>query len=166
MQESITTKSNVDTDQLLKPALAGLAVLLCILALVTWHQTSKFAGQALPTNALSSANLNAYNKSQIFLSQRALHFYDTSDGSIDITDEQGSLIKRVSGEAGFVRGVLRTLSHERMRRGLGSQEPFELVVLSDARLRLQDPLTATYIDLDAFGPTNADHFYKLLKPSR
>jgi putative photosynthetic complex assembly protein len=166
MQESITTKSNVDTDPLLKPALVGLAVLLCILALVTWHQTSRFANQANASNALSSSSLNAYNQNQTYLSQRSLRFLDTSDGSIDITDEQGSLVTRVSGEAGFVRGVLRTLSHERMRRGLGSLAPFELVVLSDSRLRLQDPLTATYIDLDAFGPTNADQFYKLLKSTR
>ncbi len=166
MQDSITTKSNVDSDQLLKPALMGLAVLMCILALVTWHQTSKFSGEVVAANALPNQSLSADNKNQTYLSQRALRFLDASDGSIDITDQQGSLVMRVSGEAGFVRGVLRTLSHERMRRSLGSQAPFELVVLSDARLRLQDPLTGTYIDLDAFGPTNADHFYKLLKPSR
>ena len=66
------------------------------------------------------------------------------------------------GEQGFLRGTLRALARERKRIGAGSEAPFELVLRSDARLTLMDPVTQQRIDLESFGPTNAGVFARLL----
>jgi putative photosynthetic complex assembly protein len=56
---------------------------------------------------------------------------------------------------------LRTLSRERMRRGLGSGPAFELIGHTDGRLTLNDPATGVRIDLESFGPTNMSSFAQL-----
>jgi putative photosynthetic complex assembly protein len=71
----------------------------------------------------------------------------------------------VQGEQGFLRGALRALSRERRARGLGSEQPFQLVARPDGRLTLIDPVTDQRIDLESFGPTNAGKFASLLEPA-
>jgi len=68
------------------------------------------------------------------------------------------------GEQGFVRGILRTLSRERMRRGIGSGPTFELIGHTDGRLTLLDPATGHRINLESFGPTNMASF-AMLQPA-
>ena len=60
-----------------------------------------------------------------------------------------------------MRGTLRTLSRERMRRGIGSGPAFELIGHTDGRLTLLDPATGARIDLESFGPTNMSAFAQL-----
>jgi putative photosynthetic complex assembly protein len=102
--------------------------------------------------------------------ERQLRFEDRPDGSIAITDGRtGELVSSVQGEQGFVRGALRALARERKARGLGAEQPFQLMVRTDGGLTLYDPATSQRVDLEAFGPTNADNFARLLKnppPSR
>jgi putative photosynthetic complex assembly protein len=96
--------------------------------------------------------------------ERQLRFEDRPDGSIAITDARsGEQVSSVQGEQGFVRGALRALARERKARGLGPQQPFQLMLRTDGGLTLYDPATAQRVDLEAFGPTNADHFARLLK---
>lgn len=96
--------------------------------------------------------------------ERQLRFEDRPDGSIAITDGRtGELVSSVQGEQGFVRGALRALARERKARGLGSEQPFQLMVRADGGLTLYDPVTSQRVDLEAFGPTNAENFAKLLK---
>lgn len=102
--------------------------------------------------------------------ERQLRFEDRPDGSIAITDARtGETVTSVQGEQGFVRGALRALTRERKARGLGPEQPFQLMVRTDGGLTLYDPATSQRVDLEAFGPTNADNFARLLKappPSR
>ena len=97
--------------------------------------------------------------------ERALRFEDRPDGSIAVVDGRtGALVASVQGEQGFLRGALRALSRERRARGLGSEQPFELIARPDGRLTLVDPVTDQRIDLESFGPTNAGRFASLLEP--
>lgn len=98
--------------------------------------------------------------------ERALRFEDRPDGSIAVVDGRtGALVASVQGEQGFLRGALRALSRERRARGLGSEQPFQLVARPDGRLTLIDPVTDQRIDLESFGPTNAGKFASLLEPA-
>lgn len=95
--------------------------------------------------------------------ERPLRFEDRPDGGIAVIDGRtGVLITAVHGEQGFLRGALRALARERKARGLGSAEPFQLIAGNGARLTLVDPVTGQRIDLESFGPTNADAFARLL----
>jgi putative photosynthetic complex assembly protein len=94
---------------------------------------------------------------------RDLRFEDGADGSVVIIDvKSGQAIERVQGEAGFLRGALRSLARERRARALGSEAPFVLIGRADGRLTLSDPATGQRIDLESFGPTNAATFARLL----
>jgi hypothetical protein len=99
----------------------------------------------------------------IAVETRALRFEDLPDGSIAVIDPRtGARVETVSGEQGFLRGVLRGLARERKRSGLGPEQPFELIGRADGRLTLSDPATGRLIDLESFGPTNAAVFARML----
>ena len=102
--------------------------------------------------------------------QLTLRFEDRPNGDIAVLDANNQMeIARYQGEQGFVRGTLRTLSRERMRRGMGSAPAFELKGHTDGRLTLTDPATSIRIDLESFGPTNMSSFAQLqmhAKPSQ
>ncbi|NDG16031.1 MAG: photosynthetic complex assembly protein PuhC, partial [Betaproteobacteria bacterium] len=102
--------------------------------------------------------------------QLTLRFEDRPNGDIAVLDANNQMeIARYQGEQGFVRGTLRTLSRERMRRGIGSAPAFELKGHTDGRLTLSDPATGIRIDLESFGPTNMSSFAQLqmhAKPSQ
>jgi putative photosynthetic complex assembly protein len=99
------------------------------------------------------------------VAERLLRFEDRSDGGVSVIDGRGgALLTVLHGEQGFVRGALRALARERHARGLGSQQPFQLMARSDGRLTLLDPATGERVDLESFGPTNAGAFARLLAP--
>jgi len=94
--------------------------------------------------------------------QRSLHFQDRPNGDIGVVDAaSGQEVALFSGEQGFVRGALRALVRERVRRGIGPEQAFELVGHVDGRLTLRDPATGTRIALESFGPSNAAVFARL-----
>jgi putative photosynthetic complex assembly protein len=96
--------------------------------------------------------------------QRTLRFEDRPNGDVAVMDGTSTVeITRYVGEQGFVRGILRTLSRERMRRGIGSGPVFELIGHADGRLTLLDPATEQRINLESFGPTNMASF-AMLRP--
>ena len=95
---------------------------------------------------------------------KQLRFEDRADGSIAVVDYQTKQqVDVIIGEAGFVRGALRTLAQERKRREISSEPPFELIARQDGRLTLSDPSTGRMIDLESFGVTNSQHFARLLR---
>jgi putative photosynthetic complex assembly protein len=97
--------------------------------------------------------------------QRTLRFEDRPNGDVAVMDGTSTVeITRYVGEQGFVRGILRTLSRERMRRGIGSGPVFELIGHTDGRLTLLDPATGQRINLESFGPTNMASF-AMLRPT-
>lgn len=91
-------------------------------------------------------------------------FFDRRDGSVVVTRapdgrEIGVL---APGTNGFARSTLRGLVRERRRSNIDSATPFTLTRWADGRLSIGDRATARQIDLDVFGPTNADVFARLL----
>lgn len=94
---------------------------------------------------------------------RELRFEDRADGSVAVIDSRSNKeIHVVYGEAGFLRGTLRSFARDRKARGLGAKEPFKLIARADGRLTLADPATGRLVDLESFGPVNAAAFAALL----
>ncbi len=93
-----------------------------------------------------------------------LRFVDEPNGSVNVRDGRDNhmVAYLAPGTNGFVRGVMRGLAHDRIRRGIGSAPPFRLSVWRDGRLALKDTATGRMIDLDAFGASNKDAFAQLL----
>lgn len=95
---------------------------------------------------------------------RALRFEDRKDGGVTILDaSNGAVVEVVApGTNGFIRGALRGLNRERLRRDIGAEPPFTLTLFEDGRLLLIDPTTNRSIDLGAFGRTQTETFVRLL----
>ncbi len=89
-----------------------------------------------------------------------LRFDDLDDGGVAVSDAStgNQLYKVEPGTNGFIRGAMRGLARERMRSGVGAAEPFKLTRWSDGSISLQDETSGRRLDLDAFGPTNAQAF--------
>ena len=101
------------------------------------------------------------------LAQKDIYFRDLSDGSIGvISANNGETIATVTGQAGFVRGILRAMTRERRIRQIKSDEAFELISHTDGRLTLIDPATNYRIDLESFGKDNAAEFAAFLNSPR
>ena len=94
---------------------------------------------------------------------KVLKFEDQQDGGVRVIDyTSNETIHVISGEAGFVRGVLRTVARERKMRGKGPEDPVILTAYKDGRIVLKDPITDTKIELESFGKTNVEAFNVLL----
>jgi putative photosynthetic complex assembly protein len=101
------------------------------------------------------------------LDQKDLYFRDLPDGSVGvISANNGEVIAKVTGQAGFVRGILRAMARERRIRQITSDEAFLLISHSDGRLTLVDPATQNRIDLESFGKDNAAEFAAFLNSPR
>jgi putative photosynthetic complex assembly protein len=86
---------------------------------------------------------------------KTLKFEDRADGGVTVIDASNNqVIDVVQGEAGFVRGILRTIARERRIRGIGKDAPIRLIAYADGRLILQDTATKTNIELGSFGSCN------------
>lgn len=119
--------------------------------------------------AVSTLRLRGFDPAQApgpVVSERRLAFADTSDGAVLVRDAQsGAAVARMSGEQGFLRGVLRGLARERRALGVPAERPYVLTLHADARLLITDPATGQRIDLASFGPDNAAVFLRWLPPS-
>ncbi len=95
---------------------------------------------------------------------RDLRFDVQSDETITVTDAQTDETVDVlePGSEGFIRGVLRGLTRERIRFSASPDAPYRVAQLEDGRYFLQDPATDQTISLGSFGPTNAQAFGRLL----
>ncbi len=93
---------------------------------------------------------------------------DRDDGSIALREAESLRVVATirPGEDGFVRGTLRGLAQARQREGLGPDEPFRLVRHADGRLALDDAATGRHVALQAFGPTNAAAFGRILQDAQ
>ncbi len=97
-----------------------------------------------------------------------LGFTDQANGGVLVrnagTGATVTVIPPNSG--GFLRGVLRGLTRERMMHGLSRAPAFRLSQFVGGHLEIEDLADGRRIDLDAFGPTNRDAFMVLLPPRR
>ena len=125
--------------------------------------------------ALSVVGTAAVRLSGVSAQQRAdapttqqlqLRFDDGPQGSLLVHEAgSGRLLYAAAqpGADGFLRSTVRGMARERKRRGLNDTAPFALLARADGRLTLLDPATGRRIDLEAFGPTNAGVFARLLQ---
>ncbi len=98
---------------------------------------------------------------------KILKFEDQEDGGVTVIDANtNQVIDVVQGEAGFVRGILRTIARERRIRGIGKDAPIRLISYSDGRLILQDTTTNTNIELESFGSNNVQNFRAFLNHNK
>ncbi len=95
---------------------------------------------------------------------RQFRFEDRPDGSIVVLDARSRrLVDTVApGTNGFLRGTMRGLARERMRRSIGPEQPFLMIGHADGRLTLEDPATGRRVDLGSFGPVNAAVFAHIM----
>jgi len=113
------------------------------------------AGDVPPLAAVTAPVLKTFG-------QRKLRFVDAEDKSVRVLDAQSGVeVYRVTGEAGFIRGILRGMARERRRLGKSAGEPFELS-LDAGLLTLTDLATGQRVELTAFGHTNAGAFARML----
>ncbi|MCR5868070.1 photosynthetic complex assembly protein PuhC [Aquincola sp. J276] len=130
-------------------AALGVLVLVTLIGVAAVRLTGMGGSADLPAPALQA---------------RSLHFDDLPGGGIAVRDaDTGQLIDTVApGTNGFLRSAVRGLVRDRKRQQIGPQPPFRLMARNDGRLTLEDPSTGRRIDLEAFGPTNAGVFVRLL----
>jgi putative photosynthetic complex assembly protein len=97
------------------------------------------------------------------LAHRDLVFSDRADGAVVITEVgQSEPLTVVTGQAGFLRGIMRALARQRRLDRLGPGAPFRLSAWPDGRLTLDDTADGGRVDLEAFGPDNEVVFARLL----
>lgn len=94
-----------------------------------------------------------------------ISFVGDADGDVTVVDAStGRVLEELgAGEGGFLRGVLRPLERERMRRSTDRDGAYELRRNVDGSLVLRDPLTDVSVDVAAFGATSARAFTDLLR---
>jgi len=146
--------SHVHTETFPRAALVGAGLLLgTTLFVATLVRLTGIDIRSMPAPAASVS--------------RELRFTDQLDGSVLVTDAtRGTTVTTLlPGTNGFLRATMRNLAHERRREGLGPQAPFRLFASAEGRLILEDPATGRQIELEAFGPTNAGAFARLLGDS-
>ena len=133
-----------------RAAMIGAAVLIGgALLLAVVGRTSGIGTTAMPAVAAAAS--------------RDLNFLDRPDGSVAVYDAGGREgATRAPGTNGFARGVLRGFARSRKLEDIGSRPPFRMTRWADGRLSLSDPSTGRTVDLDAFGPTNAEVFARLM----
>jgi putative photosynthetic complex assembly protein len=96
---------------------------------------------------------------------RALRFLPRDGGGLLIADARtGATVRAVRpDEDGFLRTIMQELDGLRARVGADAAIPFRLTTWRDGRLTLDDPVTGTRLDLEAFGPTNEAAFARLMQ---
>lgn len=95
---------------------------------------------------------------------RDLRFEDGVGGTVYVFESSSDTVLATldPGSENFVRGVLRALARERRSQDLDVNIPIRITRYQSGRLILEDRATGRLIDLQAFGPTNAQSFARLL----
>jgi putative photosynthetic complex assembly protein len=94
-----------------------------------------------------------------------VRFQEDPDGTIRVLMAgDGSVLRTLApGEGGFMRGVLRPLRRERMRRNVPEASPYRLARWADGRLTLSDPGADLVLELAAYGETSVAAFAALFE---
>jgi putative photosynthetic complex assembly protein len=138
-----------------KPALFGAAAAVAVLSIVI---VMNFAGTR--TVDLTPQRTAAYTRSIVFR--------DGPNGAIAVYDQgadQPFVVLPREGNT-FMASAIRLLGVRReLKTKAGPDAPFTLTQWSDGQLSLFDPATGDYLELSAFGKTNAATFFQLLPPT-
>lgn len=129
-------------------------VVLAMALLWTWGVSRDDATYAPPQQQAS-----------LPISTADLLFVDGPKGRIDVLEAQSQslLAAYESGEASFLRGILRSLVRERRVRDIESGGAFHLALLENGSLVISDPATGYWMALEAFGTDNRRVFAELLQ---
>jgi putative photosynthetic complex assembly protein len=131
-----------------------------------------FGTMAIALLLVSLARVNGYTENTAataaVVASCDLVFEDLPGGAIHVYNlADGRLLERFErGNGSFVRGVMRSMTRERHSRSIGAEKPFRLSRHSDGALMIRDQATGTEVFLNAFGPSNAEVFARLLAASR
>jgi putative photosynthetic complex assembly protein len=133
-----------------RPAIACAALLGVALLLVAFGRTGDGPKTIDPASVVEKV---------------PLAFQDLPDGTVvALNADTGVELKRIApGEGGFIRVTMRSFAAERLNRGFGPEEPFDLIRMNDGDLLLSDRVTGRVMLLDAFGPSNEGVFAQLLE---
>jgi len=135
---------------ILLKAVAGLV--LASLVMVTAARIAGLQPAATPDDSVA------------VVTERMIVIEGTVDGGAHVTGPDGSVIAHLSPEeAGFINGVHRALSRERMLHKIEGNPPVRIVRFADGRLGLRDPATSWRVELISFGDDNRDAFAALLQ---
>lgn len=142
----------------------GAIVFAGVLVLSAFAMVASVRSHLLPAAPTQSELRN--EKHVPAVAERLLHFADTPDGFVQVTDARsGAVVARIGQEgSGFIRGVMRGLARERRMHHLDASQPFRLTLWGDTSLTLVDTATGRIIELNGFGHTNRGAFYRLLVP--
>ncbi len=131
-----------------------------------------FGTMAIALLLVSLARVNGYTEepadSAAVVTSCDLVFEDLPGGVIHVYNlADGRLLQRFErGNGSFVRGVMRSMTRERHSRSIGAEKPFRLSRHSDGALTIRDQATGAAVFLNAFGPSNAEVFARLLAASQ
>lgn len=130
---------------------AMFALVLCVLALVTYARLSDVPLSATPPEGAIVAER-----------EMILSFNDLS-GAVQVLNPDGSLMADLGPEeGGFVAGVARVINRERIKNRAAPDGPVVLVRRDTGRIAITDPSTGWSADLMGFGADNARAFARLL----
>ncbi len=128
------------------------AMILFSLVLVTGARVLGLAPAAAPDDSVG------------VVAERSIRVDGSLGSAAKVWDaETGALIADLDPtEAGFINGVMKALSRERMLHKTAGDPPVRIVRFADGRLGLRDPATGWRVELMGFGDTNRDAFAALL----
>src|SRR5690242_20739248 len=126
-------------------------------ALIVFSLVAAASGRLTGVGTVRTAHASAV-RSQTF------RFEDRPDGGISvIASDSGITLGLVPADTdGFVLTVLRILSFDRQRHGVGAGPVFVIARWSDGHSTIDDPATGRRVDLATFGAANMRAFEHLI----
>lgn len=133
--------------------LAGSGLLLIAIVVTTF--SSRTGLGRVPVDDIAAE--------QVVAQELAISFVTTAEDEIRILGGPGNhvLTMLAPGEGGFLRGIVRPLTRERVRFDVPLEEPYLLQRIGPGSLVLRDPATDLLVDIAAFGPTSIEQFQQL-----
>jgi putative photosynthetic complex assembly protein len=129
-----------------------IAMVLASIALTTFARVTGMPPAAMPPDGRTEV-----------VAERLIQIMGSLDASATVWDTDGTVIADLGPmEAGFISGVHRALTRERMLAKVEGNPPVRLVRFADGRLGLRDPETGWRVELIGFGDTNHAAFLALL----
>lgn len=130
----------------------ALAMVLFSLALASYARLTGMEPASTPDDSVG------------VVQERMIQIESEMNGSAIVRNPDGSLVADLDPtKGGFVSGIHRSLTRERMLHKIEGNPPVRIVRFADGRLGLRDPATGWRVELIGFGDTNRDAFAALLQ---
>lgn len=107
--------------------------------------------------------LEAKFPDQPIIEERTIQIFGEMSGAARVLDGEGRLVMDLSPEeGGFIAGMTRALSRERMKVGVADSAPVRIVRYEDGHIALIDDSTGWEAQIIGFGKDNTAAFERLL----